>query len=240
LSCPADFMTIPPLLPALAFLGWDALELRREVPRLLAPLIAHLTKVQDHLHLEFPGLTLWRPPSGDLETIRFQADYRDLPLIQESLNILIEHTFTIDALGDPDCEFNRDGPRPPRDYLQAREELYARLGEDRGASQLTEWSREAFEEFNAATQRNLVQPLQEWALGQEDPLVRIVSMQLADAFALLHQMSPAMHEVQTSELKRCMSGRCPLPRDDLSAQYAQLAARVAELMRTLDKIRSRR
>jgi hypothetical protein len=80
--------------------------------------------------------------------------------------------------------------------------------------------------------RDLIGPLQEWALASTDPVVRNACAEFATICALLHAMSPVLQEVVAAQLHDAWAAdgdRVP----KLFAHYLQLSGRFAGLAKAL-------
>jgi hypothetical protein len=87
--------------------------------------------------------------------------------------------------------------------------------------------------YEAVVQRDLVAPLQRWALESYDPVIRNAGIELANVAALLHKMSPLLSELQSSQFERGRRGDIePIPMK-MFGQSLALTARFAGLMRDL-------
>jgi hypothetical protein len=111
------------------------------------------------------------------------------------------------------------------------------LADDRAAGGLPRRVREARALYEGLVERDLVRPLQEWALASADPVVRSAGLELAAASGLLHRMSPLLADLQASRFERARDGGLePVPAGALG-QYLTLAGRFGSLLRDLRRWR---
>lgn len=82
-------------------------------------------------------------------------------------------------------------------------------------------------------QRDLIWPLQQWALASADPVVRNAGTELATISALLHRLSPSLQEVLVARLGNAGPADGELVPAKLFQQYLQLSGRFAGLMKAL-------
>jgi hypothetical protein len=93
--------------------------------------------------------------------------------------------------------------------------------------------------YEEMVQRDLIAPLQEWALQSDDPVVRNAGTQMAAVCGLLHQMSPLLADCQAGRFERARGGDAELVPGEVLTPYLTLTARLGSLMRDLDQWRKR-
>jgi hypothetical protein len=224
----------------LVLLGWDLWALRLQVPPLLPRTLARLKDVRRFLRVDLFGVVVWRPTDEARENFQFRSSLRDVALVRE---LVLEGTDPWDPFDSFSCQgapSDGEPARAPPTVATAHADLLATLGENRPQGRSPEFARDLVRAYDALVQRDLVAPLQAWALASDDPAFRNAGMELATVAGLLHRLSPRLHELTARQLER-PDGRDGdfLPRD-LLAQYLQLNNRFAILLKNLGQWRERR
>ena len=127
------------------------------------------------------------------------------------------------------------GPPPPPSYPQAQAALLAALAERRERGRTTDGLRAALAAYEAAVQRDLVAPLQEWALADGDPVTRAAGAELASAAGVLHRMVPLVADLQAAHL--VWPRGAEVGPAQLLDQYLALTGRFGSLVRDLARWR---
>ena len=169
--------------PRLALLAWSPRTLSVQAPGLLQRFASSLATAQDRLGLDYSRVWAWRLGPDDLENLRFRLRHHDAALVRE---LFLE---TLNGLR-PFEEFAPQvmPPSPVVSFAQAQADLRARLQDGRDDDQL----RDARRAYAESTERDLVGPLQEWALASPDPIIRNAGIDLATVYRALHQLGPVV------------------------------------------------
>jgi hypothetical protein len=214
----------------LALLGWSPLALTPEPSPALAHAVAHLAAARRHLGLPLEGVTAWRLSPRDIDNLRFRLRFRDPRLVRELLQERADSLVDFERLAGPAAP--GQGP-PEAGYVAARAELLAALADDRAAGHQAHRVRRAMRIYEEMVQRDLIGPLEEWALQSDDPVVRNAGTQLAAVCGLLHQMSPLLADLQAGRFERARGGDADLVPGKTLTHYLTLTARLGSLMRDL-------
>jgi hypothetical protein len=195
----------------------------------IAPAAARLAAAREYLDLRLDGVRAWEFWEEEIGNLQFRLDLRDAGLVRELLRASYEEPADIDWL----CP--RATPPPPG-YAAAQAGLQAALAERREEARPSSRVRQAQAAYEEAVQRELVAPLQRWALESPDPVARSAGAVLANASSLLHRMAPHLADLQASQLTRPWgAGDGPPP--PLFAQYLALAGRFGGLLGVLARWR---
>ncbi len=226
---PATYHPLLTSRPTLALLGWSPYALCWQHSALLQRAAAHLAAVRRHLGLALNGLMVWCPSQEELENLRFWLAFRDPGLVRE---LLLESS---DALYDFE-QFSSPQALPgstsvPTTFAAARADLLAKLADSRGQRHASASVRAAWETYDALIERDLIQPLQEWALAKDHPAARSSAVELASVCGLTHRMGPILQELQRLRLEKALAGDAePNTLSDVT-QYLQLVNRIGALIR---------
>jgi hypothetical protein len=191
-----------------------------------------------HLGAELAEVGVWRPNRYQLDKIAFclavtpPGCYATVLLGSSK-----DQLYPLEACADPEKAARAGTDGAPADVVEARARLLEQLKEDRGERRASDRTREALAAYETLTQRDLIEPLQRWALASADPVLRNVSMELADVCALLHQIAPSLHELQARDLEQVLTRGVAPARGGLLQQYTQLSARLARLLTHLGRLR---
>jgi hypothetical protein len=169
----------------------------------------------------------WQPSSQDLENLRFRLKFGSPRLIGDLLRD------SADALVDFEHLPNENDPAPASDCVEAKAQLLAALADDRAAGGQFQRARKALPVYEEMVQRDLIAPLQEWAKNSPDPIIRNAGLQLASVCNLLHESSPLLASLQSSQFERAWRGDGELIPEKLLAQYLALIARFSNLVQDL-------
>jgi hypothetical protein len=218
--------------PDVILLGWSLLQLDAAAPTELAKVAAAFEEFERFLECDYSWLGIWRPSSAELETLRYRLRLQALPPILSLLKDSLEDLYDLCPEKAQARLAERESPRPPVHFAQAQANLVAKLAESRSDRSREAEAREAKQVYDEIMRRDLVRPLQEWALASSDPVVRNAGAELANICALLHEMSPSLQAVVGDQLRHARG-----PDGDavakVLAQYLQLSARFADLLKTL-------
>ena len=169
--------------PRLALLAWSPRTLSVQVPGLLQRLASSLATAQDRLGLDYSRVWAWRLGPDDLENLRFRLRHHDAALVRELFLETLNGLRPFEEFAPPVMP-----PSPVVSFAQAQADLRARLQDGRDDDQL----RDARRAYAESTERDLVGPLQEWALASPDPVVRNAGIDLATVYRALHQLGPVV------------------------------------------------
>jgi hypothetical protein len=218
--------------PNVTLLGWSLLQLDPAAPIELSKTAAAFDEFGRFLDYDYSWLGIWRASSADVETLRYRLRVQALPLI---MPLLEKSADTVYELCPEKAQVRLAEPealRPPAHFAQAQADLVANLaGSWVDGSQERE-VREAKRVYEEIVRRDLVRPLQEWALASADPVIRNTGAELASLCALLHEISPSLQAVVGDQLRyaRGLDGDSG---GKLLARYLQVSARFARLVKTL-------
>lgn len=216
----------------MVFLGWSPLVNTADASPLLRFPLEHLTNLRKFLGLPFAGLWVWQPAPEDLENLRFRRSFRDIALLQEILREGNGAWFDIaHSNQDPDLE-------QPANLIEAQAELLESLAMDRMAGRLTERIQAAREAYETLVEEELIAPLQGWALASADPVIRNAGMELASVCRQLHQIGPALHELQTRQWNVALTGAQMSSSHWLFEEYLQLGRQLGSITRDIQKWQS--
>jgi len=217
--------------PTLALLGWSPWSLTAQPSPALSHAVAHLAAVRRHLGLALTGLMAWQIRPEELENLRFRLSFRDRPLIRrvllESANDLVDFECLARPSGGTTQAVLEEG------YVAAQADLLAALAADRESGGLPHRVRAAWAAFEAVVQKDLIEPLQQWASQSDDPVIYNVGVELANVCGLLHRIAPRLHVLQAGHLEEARQADVePVP-PRMLAQYLALAARCGSLLKDL-------
>jgi hypothetical protein len=221
----------PPL--TLALLGWSPLSLAAQPAQVLAPAVAHLTAARHYLGLRFTGVMAWQLAPGDLANLQFRLNYRDPRLIEQFLKERVDSLVDFEGLAH--------GPGPGAgtpgssgsSYVEAQAALLAALADDRVSGGQSHRVRRAMSIYEEIVQRDLIAPLQTWALDNSDPVFQSAGIELATVCGLLHRMSPLLADSQSARFERARNEDIELLPPKTLTQYLALIDRFSILMRNL-------
>lgn len=231
-SAPVAYHPIAKIKPTLVLMGWSLLALTT-VPN--SPLVyraaKHLAAARHYLGLNFAGVSVWRPTPAEVENLQFRLTLpkRDKKLVRELLLESVDGLYDIEQFADPE---GLSPEEPPATVAEARAELLSRLA-DRGPGPLPQRVRAAMAKYRELVERDLVRPLQDWAMGNDHPVVQSAGNELAAVSAMLHEMGPSVHELVRQCSEMSLSGDAEPRLSQTLAQYLQLVNRHGALMRDL-------
>ena len=117
--------------------------------------------------------------------------------------------------------------------MEAQAELLAALADDRAAGGQAHRVRRALSVYEAMVQRDLVAPLQGWALEDSDPVIRNAGAELAAVCGLIHRLSPILADLQGARFERARGGDVEMLPAKALTPYLALIGRFSGLMRDL-------
>ncbi len=212
-------------------MAWSPLAPSADPPPALAPTLDRLSGARRHLGLRLEWVQAWAPSARQLDNLRFRLELKDAGLVGKVLRASVKDR------GDFERVPTGAAPPPPPGYAEARAGLLAALAECRDGSWRPDAVREAASAYEAAVERELVGPLQEWALAGGDPVVRAAGAELAGAAGLLHRMAPLLDDLQGAQLGWPKGASAAPP--ELFAQYLALVGRFGGLLRDLGRWREK-
>ena len=224
--------------PTLALLGWQIRSLRPDLPPTVPPVAARLHGFGLHLGAELAEVGVWRPNRYQLDKIAFclavtpPGCYATVLLGSSK-----DQLYPLEACADPEKAARVGTDGAPVDVVEARARLLEQLREDRGERRASGRTRQALAAYETLTRRDLIEPLQRWALASADPVLRNLGVELANVCALLHQIAPPLHELQARDLEQALTRGVAPARGGLLQQYTQLSARLARLLTHLGRLR---
>jgi hypothetical protein len=222
----------------LVLLGWSPLVPSAAPPPAIAAAAAHLARAREYLDLRLQEVAAWKFSPQEIDNLRYRLGLRDAAfaggLLRASAREAKEELMDINCLcpGAVPCA----GPPPPPSYPQAQAGLLAALAERRERGRTTDGLRAALAAYEAAVQRELVAPLQAWALADGDPLTRAAGAELASAAGVLHRMAPLVADLQAAHL--LWPRGAELEPAQLLDQYLALTGRFGGLVRDLARWRN--
>jgi hypothetical protein len=224
-----------PIRPTLVLLGCSLLRPAAQPSPALLPAVAHLAMARRHLGLVFSGVMAWQFRTRDLDNLRYRLTFRNAQLVQELLQASADSPIDFECLDQGD---GHSTPAPPQaGYVAAQADLLTALGDDRDTVRPSHRVRQARAVYDEMVQRELIAPLQGWALSHGDPIIRGAGVELANICRLLHRMSPLLTDLLDSRCKRAQDNDTePIP-PRVFGQYLALTARFGGLLRDLSQWR---
>jgi hypothetical protein len=222
----------------LAFLGWDVLTPCDRPPPDMVRLAEYLKACRKHLNLDVYRLAVWRPPPEWVERLRFWLRFRDAALVRAGFwSGWREQLSPLKSFVDPATGPAR-APAPGAGFGKARANLVRLLGEDRRCGGVSEGTRAAARAHEERVQRDLIEPLLEWAWRERDPVVRNLGVELASVCEQLHRATPVLHALQASALERGAGrGGGEETTHPLVIEHARQSAQLASLLKALCQLR---
>jgi hypothetical protein len=148
-----------------------------------------------------------------------------------------EQLDTLESCADPENAARVGTDGDPADVVEARARLLEQLKEDRRERRASPRTHKALAAYETLTRRDLIEPLQHWALASTDPVLRNLGVELGNVCALLHQIAPILHELQARDLEQALTRDMVPTKAGLLQQYTQLSARLARLLTHLGRLR---
>jgi hypothetical protein len=214
--------------PDILLVGWNVLELDAAASAQLAGVAMAFEPFRKACEFDFPWLGIWRLSSEDIDTLRSRLT---LQLPKLAALFLQKSTTQVFQLCPDTAQVRMTEAEPSQKehFGAAQAELVANLVAGVGDRNR---AREAQLLYEYLVQRDLVRPLQDWALASSDPVIRNAGVELANVCSLLHKLSPGLQSCVAEWLR---SGRQPddgSP-DRLLRSYLRLTGQFATLVKTL-------
>jgi hypothetical protein len=219
--------------PNLVVLCWQPLTLGRAVPAFLRHFADEVKELERHLDARLPRLAVWRPEVEDLERLRYQLRFRDAALIQETLAKSADDLFTLEIVAKIDPR--GDITQAPMTVVTARAQLLAVLAENGGTQRFSERLRSAIATYQEMVERDLIAPLQRWALSRQDPILQNAAMEFAELSAVIHRTSPLLHDALVRRLAK-YGGAPDDVRSSLMQEFLQNQNRYCSLAKTINRL----
>ena len=244
----------------LLFLGWRPLSLDNGWPPWLATLAAELADAERHLDLDFSCVGAWLPSSDDVKKLRYLQSCRNPDLIRRCLHdegfVKVVDIFdpgqgreksparghqgsngddSLVVEDEPDADRFSEPPRRAT-VVTSWEKLQSWLREDGPRRHFSDRGKDALRQYEQLVERDLIRPLQDWALSRSDPFAKDVGMQVADICGFLHKLTPRLHAKLAWEGDGGFGNDAPYPKE-LLGQYVKLSLRLSGLLSTLARIR---
>lgn len=212
--------------------GWNLLQLDAAAPPELAEVAARFEEFGRFLDYFYWWLGIWRVPTAYVETLRYRLQFQTLALIAPLLATYHDYHYELCSARAQVQMVEPEACRPPTDLAEAQTNLVAKLAVSRNDRYREAEAREAKQAYEDIVRRDLVRPLQEWALASKDLLVRAAGVELANICALLHEMGPSLQGLVGDPISSPRAAD-PASTAKLFARYLQLSARFAGLLKTL-------
>ena len=218
----------------LKLLGWHLWTLSREVPPYLTAIAIELDAAKHHLDLGFRMIGAWRPEPEQIERLVYALRFRDSALIEKMFMDSFEDDFAsrseLERYMDP---VSLDAkPWTPANYVEAHADLLAKLTKGRHGPDWPHSVVNAMRTYDHLVERDLITPLRNWGLAQEDPVIRLAANKLADVDAMLQRISPRIHALQIRQMENLTSDD-GLTLCDLLGQYLKLCNQATLLVKNL-------
>jgi hypothetical protein len=178
----------------------------------ICELARHLSDADRHLRIRYDGLGVWWPTSAEIEQLNYLLGFRDADSIREFVlrrrDLRPVHGFRT-AAGPP------PGPDPVEEFCRADKMLHEVLTEKRFRD--PQDRREILNqvtEHQALGRELVVEPLLAEALCSQDPVDRLLGVQVAECAQRLQAMSPAMCSSTSELLEAREAPPLPVPHGD--------------------------
>jgi hypothetical protein len=225
---PAFFFQIK---PTLALLGSSLLNNSPHPSPVFSSCVAHLKDARRHFGLAFPGVMAWRMPPHHFENLQYRLTFQETSLVRELLWESAETLFDFEDMHQGhDSEILNS---PGLGYVKAKADLLVAFADNRFHENISNNVRNAIRVYETAVQDELIKPLQEWALASNDPAIRAAGMELATVCALLHQISPLLHDLLARNLENVGGTLGDVDPSKVLSQYLLLTGRFGSLLRDL-------
>ena len=222
----------------LKLLGWHLWTLSREVPPYLTTLAIELDAAKRHLELGFRMIGAWRPEPEQVERLAYALRFRNSALVEK----MLVDSFEDDFASRSDLERYRDPirldakPWTPANCVEAHSDLLAKLTQGRHGPDWPHSVVNAMRTYDHLVERDLITPLRNWGLAQEDPVIRLAANKLADVDAMLQRISPRIHALQIRQLEN-LTADDGLILCDLLGRYLKLCNQATLLVKNLKQRR---
>ena len=218
---------------SLVLLGWQLLNRSRQLPPWLVAIAAQLAAVAQFGGLAFSEISVWWPSSEAIEGLTARLKFQDADLVGDYLRELSEDGLDYEHFTDKEKPFRREHVSSPANCVEAHAHLLACLAKQRHQRCSPEELRDALAQYEALVHRDLIEPLQNWALQHSSPVVRSAGLRLADVAWLLQRLSPRLHELQLHELATGRPGGTELLPGNVFNQYVQLCKQYSAMAKTI-------
>jgi hypothetical protein len=219
--------------PNLVVLCWQPLTLGRAVSTYLRRFADEVEALERHLDVHLPRLAVWRPEIEDLERLRYQFRFRDAALIEETLATSADELFALEIVATIDPRGN--STQAPLTVVTTRAQLHAVLAENGGKYRSSERLRSATAAYEETVERDLIAPLEKWALSRQDPIQRNAAMALAEVSALIHRINPLLHDEVVRHFAKNGGGPDPV-RGSLMQQFLQIQNHFCTVVKTIYRL----
>jgi hypothetical protein len=215
-------------------LDWSLVTLDAPPALCLDRLRAQFGELQCHLGFACSWLSAWRSSPSLFEALRYRLRFQDVSLIRDYLELSDEYWEDLcpAVLEETSAQAHAG---PPVHFAEAQAAVVALLAATRGSPWREDDLQRAILTYEGVSRRDLVLPLQQWALAHPDPVVRNLGTELATICTLLHRISPSLQETLADRLAYPWTSEGGAVPPQLLAQYLQLSARFAGLVKVLDQ-----
>jgi hypothetical protein len=135
--------------------------------------------------------------------------------VGDYLRELSEDGFDYELFTDKEKPFRTDQDSSPANCIEAHAWLLSCFAQQRHGRCSSEELRGALAQYETLVHREVIEPLQNWALKHSSPIVRSAGLGLADLVWLLQRLSPRLHELQLRHLSGSRPGDTELvPRQE--------------------------
>jgi hypothetical protein len=220
---PNESLALRPMLILIERLGRRR---RYEPSRWLQNTARWFTNVRRNTGLSFAGVWVWSPDDDFGERLEFASRARETAQIREvvlqSLASLVDIESVVESVGEQ-CD---EAPS----YLTARSGLIKQLtvGPIELPAQGNQLA-DSLDKYDSAVQRELAEPLINWASQNPNPVIRAAGAQLAEVVALLHRITPRLHALQVQRLAESSRGGSASLESGLFEEYLRLLDRFGRL-----------
>jgi hypothetical protein len=217
----------------LVLLGWQLLNRSRRLPPWLVAIAAQLAEVASFGDLAFSNISVWWPSSEQVEGLTARLKFQDADLVGDYLREQSERGYDYDLFTDTEKPFRREQESSPTNCVEAHAQLIACLAEERQERCLPEKMRDALAQYETLVHRDVIEPMQIWALHQPSPIVRSAGLKLADVAWLVHRLSPQLHDLQLHELHSARLEDTELLPSPVHKQYVDLCKQYSAIAKAI-------
>lgn len=207
---------------SLVFLGWMVSGLSEAMPLKLKAVVDFLRQLEQTVGLELDGINLWESRAEAIDGLRFVAGRHHAPSFQQVLQQEFESNITgIRHLGQEPVK----PPEPPADYPQALARLREAATRTRRRDRLGRDPRkQAWDDVQRLLHAQLVDPLREQAIRNDDLIQRILLLGCADLAYIFHVQSATLIEQISQSMVSFSDNTEPLLSDKSAQQIKNLLA----------------
>jgi hypothetical protein len=222
--------------PLLVLLDWSPLTLSAKPLLSLDRTREHLTACRRSHALDLNGVWSWEMPADQLDALRFRLRYRDVPLITDLLSPerMVRNDF---ELVDAEIGTSPSDEAGVSKLATARAALLAHLAEHNHSGQLPDGVHFSASNYRSVVDRECVAPLLNWALKQDEQMVRALGMDLANVYGLIQLILPTLVELLGRQLEERLSEEDDAHLRRTLSQYLQLSSRLSGIVRALTELR---